>query len=64
MSSTDDPRDAPGATPDPTPDQIAAARLRLGDLDARVFPQAAVPTPAEHADLIRAATRRLFGHGL
>ena len=64
MSSGDQIRLAPVASPEPTADEIAAARQRLAEIEASVFAKAVPISPIQHNDLIRRAVRKLFGHGL
>ncbi len=64
MSSTNQPQEAAGAAADPSPERIAAARAVLAGIQSRTFAaDPAVPPAIGHADLIRRAVRKLFGHG-
>ena len=64
MSSSELLQSGPAAAPEPTAEEIAAARQRLAAIDADVFAGAVSVSPIQQNDLIRRAVRKLFGHGL
>ena len=63
MSSIAEDQTGKSGTGEPSQEELARARNLLDTLEARVFSTTTAPPPAQHVHQIRAAARRLFGHG-